>query len=280
MNDTFNLSRFAQLAYKHYWENKIKYLICILLTIAAMFLLSPVRMISFGATVTSDKLAMPFVREFETIRLFVVPLFCYVVASIGARAERRRVKMTDLLLPCSNLERFLFILLHSTVVAFLAAFVVYYGTSLFLESHLYIDGQNNIVKLPIINIGERFDLSNCQRIDVVSAERFFNFGLMFKNALSLRINILGYSAFLMLASIAIWNNISFKNGFWGAVLHLAMFFGLVWGLTIIDMIVIPVTNSVVCNFDPLIADLFILYPMPLLFAAAYLYSSYQRFKRF
>lgn len=279
MNDTFNLRRFVQLAYKHYWENKMIYMIFAISTIVIILLTSP---ISFLATRELNgsihDITGLYTRSLNSTRMLLSPLFFYAVASFTTYVERRRIKLVDRLLPCSNFERYLFIVLNSTVIALLAYFVMFYGTALFIESHIYANDHGQTLRVAILDFGRVVDTSIYHRVNIITPWMLLDLESL-DLVRSGWINSFGYCLMLFVVLIAIWNNLSFRKSIWGLLLHV-LIFGVMLYIFIYFVARLGMTNVGHINFiEKETIPWRLLFLIPLMFIPAYIYSSYQKLKR-
>ncbi len=137
MNNTFDFKRFALYARKHYWENKLYYLLLIAGAAVAIFLLTTEPTFTPKFSTPHNPITYiegRFIRAF----IFIGILFTIGVLSRSAAGmQGASFKMSSMLLPVSYQERFWFMIINSTIVTIIVFTSIFYAVTLYTES-LYL----------------------------------------------------------------------------------------------------------------------------------------------
>ncbi len=144
MNNTFDIKRFALYARKHYWENKLYYLLLIAGAAVAIFL-STTELTFTPEFSTRNNPISSIENKFIGAFIFIGAAFTLGVLSRSAAGiQGASFKMSSMLLPVSYQERFWFMIINSTIVTIIAFISIFYAVTLYTES-LYLFNDQIVV---------------------------------------------------------------------------------------------------------------------------------------
>ena len=145
MKDRFNGSRFLALAKKDYRENMLFNLIFIAIMLVAI-LLAVTQGNPFQVEYSylpNERIKSDYISHYKDLYiqifwgLFVVFSACYALRSFRGIMQPDRT-LANLMLPVSNLERYLLAFLNSTVVIFIVYLLLFYGVTSITNSYKYV----------------------------------------------------------------------------------------------------------------------------------------------
>lgn len=203
MNNTFSLKRFALYALKHYWENRVFYLLVILASALAVLFIS------------TELTIFPFLKEnyrdpsYQFNMTFIIVGILFTTAVLGrslSGLKDQNFKMNSMLLPVSFQERFWFIIFNSIVVSivvYLSIFysvisyvetLYYYGEGVFLFKGLIPISTDLFIGVTFDNLETRdiFSLANLFQYDSFGALDFFGFCMIILSAYLYYISVIIY----------------------------------------------------------------------------------------
>ncbi|MFI3258907.1 MAG: hypothetical protein R3Y16_02290 [Rikenellaceae bacterium] len=240
MNDIFNLNRFVSYAKLHYYNRRGTY--AILLAVALFFVITlccnmnPFKMLK--ETIGSSKYIIASVRStFYTAFFLVGAIFIglfveFSLSSFDKQSGGGCFTMKDMLIPVSTFERYIFVILNSTVVA-LSLYLVIFWIGSSLVERLYFFGEGSRVFIGLQNIWRSTDgivAEGMHRVDIFSLSNIFSdiFRDVDEYASSVVIACIGlYSGVL---STLMWGKVTFQRfaTFKNIAAHAALWFVLIW----------------------------------------------------
>lgn len=142
MNEIFDIRRFGALTAKFYRENMKTNLIFIAVMMVVTFLcvckFNPFQREYFMLSDAGDILAR-YQRLYAFVCWGLFGLFSVFVASRAFIEVMSRSRATTaLLLPASSFEKYLLVVIHSTVVVLLVHLVIFYGMAMIASSYKYV----------------------------------------------------------------------------------------------------------------------------------------------
>lgn len=145
MNDKFEIKRFLAYAKKHYWDNKVEYGIATFVVFMLTIIIGTDG--NFMATYNANTIsqASRYVgNNFTGIFIGVGALYTvgFAMRSLSGR-KAKFMTINDMSLPVSNMERYIFALLNSTIVPFVIFSIVFCLGASYVESLYSFDITNH-----------------------------------------------------------------------------------------------------------------------------------------
>ncbi|MFR9644599.1 MAG: hypothetical protein SNH57_04900 [Rikenellaceae bacterium] len=166
MSEKFNMKRFANYVLLHYRYNRMIYLSIILITIILIFLYGNDGAIFTSTRIKSSSNLLLNLNRIESkltgIFIIVGSLFSFAFLKLSTRGSNGKpLSMMDLLIPISNVERYVFVVVNSTIVPFVLFVMIFSCVSSIVETqYLFNEGQY-ICKALFVTPQFRYDrLSN------------------------------------------------------------------------------------------------------------------------
>ncbi|MFI3261324.1 MAG: hypothetical protein R3Y26_00295 [Rikenellaceae bacterium] len=210
MNNTFNIRRFGNYARMNYWYHKKQYLITILAIVVLLFifLCNFQHITRFGTTRNPSDYVIGI---FSTAYYVVGVIFTIAFVSISMRGVgAKNYTMQDMLIPVSTFERYIFIILNSTVVAFILFTIIFQIVGTCTES-LYHLSDNGYMFKSLVSINDQSSISkgytqefHYNLKDILGRPYIQGGGLN----LIIQMEIILYT---LLISVVMWGEITFKK---------------------------------------------------------------------
>ena len=235
MNNTFSFKRFALYARKHYWENKMLYLI----TLIAFSVITLVILTKFGvfSEIVENEHAGVY-KGYEKaaeglypfIGLIVITIFLNITAFGGKKED---YSSRSIMLPISYQERYLFVIFNIAIVAPIVFSLLYYALTSYVET-LYYFGDGIRVFEGLLPLGytlpEGVRLEDLKQVELFSFTKFFmlddpqNFAFC-QNHFHYK-----FSAFYFI-SVMLWSSFSFTRFKYSTVIVILAHILLGYGIT-------------------------------------------------
>ena len=251
MNNTFCFKRFALYASKHYWENRLFYLLLIGIAFLAIVLIGTE--FSFFPEIKHNNGYPMWGNGSRLYPAFFFVGIAFIIAVVSRSASGTKgdvFKMKDILLPVSFQERFWFIIFNSIVVATIVYLIVLYMACSYVELlYLFGDGVSVFKGLfPIVTVYLPKEIA----VEALENRELFSFPELFQNNRlsaieSFGISVALLSAYLYCIAVMFWGSITFnrlKNFRIPITLlsHIVLIAGTIAGMVYIDQQVLGVPH--------------------------------------
>ena len=216
MNNTFCVKRFALYARKHYWENRLFYLLLIIISFLAIILFCTNFSLfselipnhnNEDSAYTQFHIRVPFKQAF----LIVGIVFILAVASrVVSGTKGAAFKMRDMLLPISFQERFWFMVINLIIIAPIVFLIIFIPASSYVES-LYLFGDTHYLfkGLPLIS-KEITAVEPMINVELFTFADFFDHNRR-SGILSIVYYVNLFAFYLYCVAAMIWGSITFNR---------------------------------------------------------------------
>ncbi len=248
MKDRFNWMRFFHYARMHYLNNGKSYLgLMIASFILVVGCCTGWEVKSIHLTIESGSIENCITSYFSPTYALLGILFCLFVTYLSMRGLHGRWwGISDMMLPISSGERYLFMLLNSTVVSLSLYTLIFYLGGQYVESLYYFNGD-----LEYIYTG----LFNTDGFDVASQPGFVHrnmfslkslFGIFIASPPDVVLSFCEGYMFLvfLLVSIAMWAHVSNINAVIALLLHLLIGGAVIY---LISLILVPIPSTILAH---------------------------------
>lgn len=218
MNDKFDFKRFISYAKKHYWDNRVVYGIVILTVFLLTIFTGAKGHVTSMYNASALRDATSYVSSnFIGTFLFLGALFTaiFIFRSLSGY-KAKNLSINDMLLPVSNLERFVFALIHSTIVAFTVFSLVFCLATSYVEllysfdptnQHYYFSG---IFGLGRIEIAPN-ELSTYTHKELFSLWDTVFYSKHMQSKYLFAFRSLTISAYFYFVAVIMWGVVTFKK---------------------------------------------------------------------
>lgn len=227
MNDIFNLKRFMRYAMLNYSRKRLD---IIMPALSTAFLII-IMLIEINAGVEDRFSSLDAAKKNVTISFIttflvmgIVFLTAFTRVTISGLKRFKRFTMSDLLIPVSSTERYIFAVVNSLIIAPAIYILLFSLISSYAETLYFFptDGQTaSIIYRGMFTVGETVTPAGYENIDI------FNFSTLvdtFAISPEENLNLPILSAYILGVSMLMWGGVTFaKNGtMYAILLHLAI----------------------------------------------------------
>lgn len=235
MNEIFDIRRFGALAVKFYRENMKTNLIFMAVMAVVTFLFvcgfNPF-LIEYSQATDADMqatLLAKYKNMYATVFWVLFGCFSVFVASRAFRVLMSRLRAASvLLLPASSFEKYLLVVLHSTVVLLVVHLAIFYGTATIASSYKYaiveemnFEGETSLFRNRILapspgkeimysEVGNVFSATDKELSDNIFPERTYHSNDNWHMSDCLRWNLM-IILWTFIVGVFMWGSITFRK---------------------------------------------------------------------